>query len=143
MRWLTLKIDDSSIIMNDLECFLTNFSYLTQLQLDLIGEIDLVDGNRWKRLSKDLIKFNFDFHVEINNINSILDSFRNSYWLLNKCWYVAYDNQCPFTVPYFAPILKHSPYYPTIYLTVPDNIISYDQIKHIVISKPRNIILKN
>ncbi|CAF3985598.1 unnamed protein product, partial [Adineta steineri] len=50
MRWLTLKIDDSSIIMNDLECFLTNFSYLTQLQLDLIGEIDLVDGNRWKIL---------------------------------------------------------------------------------------------
>ncbi|CAF0863513.1 unnamed protein product [Adineta steineri] len=143
LRWLTLKIDDSSITMNDLECFLTNFSYLTQLQLDLIGEIDLVDGNRWKILSKDLIKFNFNFHVEINNIHSILDPFRDSYWLLKKRWYVAYNNQCLFIIPHFAPISTHNPYYPTIYTTVPDNTIFYNQIKHLVISKPRNIMLNH
>ncbi|CAF1026787.1 unnamed protein product [Adineta steineri] len=119
LRWLTLKINE------------------------LIGKRDLVNGNRWKILSKDLIKFNFKFHVKIININSILDSFRNSYWLLNKRWYVAYDNQCLFTVPYFAPILTHSPYNPTIYSTIPDNTIFYDQIKHLVISKPENIMLNH
>ncbi|CAF0947436.1 unnamed protein product [Adineta steineri] len=116
LRWLTLRIDD---------------------------KIDLVDGNRWKILSKNLIKCNINFHVEINNIHSILDSFRNSYWLLNKCCCAAYKNQYLFTVPYFVPISTHNPYYPTVYSTVPDNAIFYDHIKHIVISELQNTTLQH
>ena len=70
------------------------------------------------------IKFNFKFHVYINNINSILDSFRTSYWLLKKQWYVTYDNYYLFTIPYFATTCSHIRYH---------NKTVYDKIKSIVI----------
>jgi hypothetical protein len=127
--------------MDQIECFLSNLPQLRRLILDLKGQIDLVDGHRWEILSGDLITFNFNFNVELNRVDRILDSFRTPFWLLTKRWYVVYDNKCLFTVPSFAPNEVYVPYYPPIYSTTPDDSMFYNNINRIIVFEPRNATL--
>ncbi|CAF4969528.1 unnamed protein product [Rotaria magnacalcarata] len=67
---------------------------------------DIVDGNQWKYLISHLQTFDFRFCLVHRSNEEILDTFRSSFWIEQKQWFVAYDNQesssCLFTIPRFA-----------------------------------------
>ncbi len=49
---------------------------------------DLFDGDRWQTL----ITLNFKFDGMDFQIENTLDTFRTSFWLEKKCWFVAYQD---------------------------------------------------
>jgi hypothetical protein len=71
---------------------------------------DMADGIAWEQILINIItfKFSFSFHKSTSISKPIeLDSFRSSFWLEKKHWYVRYD-QCTvsgfsllYSIPYF------------------------------------------
>jgi hypothetical protein len=48
------------------------------------GLADLADGDRWERLTKTYLVFNFEFEIHIANIEKTLNLFRTPFWLRGK-----------------------------------------------------------
>jgi hypothetical protein len=89
-----------------IEEFLYKMPRLKHLELESRGNNDLIDGQRWESLISHLITFNFHFYLPSSIIDTnILNSFRSPFWLEQKRWFVAFDDQqsAIFTVPRFAP----------------------------------------
>ena len=99
---LTIQSEYLHVSMKQMEQFLPNLPHLKHLELILRGTTDLIDGYRWQTLTCSLTTFNFKFEVE-SNLPSI-DSFRTSFWSIEKCWYVDCQNRSVFSVPYFSPV---------------------------------------
>ncbi|CAF4474520.1 unnamed protein product [Rotaria sp. Silwood2] len=76
-------------------------------EIDIEEAKDIIDGNQWKYLVSHLQTFDFHFCLADRLNKQILDSFRSSFWLTQKRWFVAYDDlqssSSLFTVPRFAP----------------------------------------
>jgi hypothetical protein len=95
--------------MVQIEQLLHKLPRLKHLELEIKGDNDLVDGQRWEPLMSHLITFDFRFQITnypSSTINThIPDSFRSLFWLEQKHWFVAFDDQRStiFTVPRFAP----------------------------------------
>jgi hypothetical protein len=85
--------------MDQMEQFLPKLPHLKHLELILTGDEDLIDGYRWEILTNFFTTFSFKFNV--NSYFLRLDSFRTSFWLKEKCWYVGCHDSCVFSVPYF------------------------------------------
>ncbi|CAF4096923.1 unnamed protein product [Rotaria sordida] len=64
-------------------------------------------------------------------IVNVLKSFRSSFWLEEKRWFVAYQDYCLFSVPHFAPNHVDISQQLRIHSTAPDNKSVYDQINKI------------
>jgi len=120
--------------MNQMEQFLSKLPHLRHLELNSDGMLDLSDGYRWQLLSSSLITFNFKFNINFDPFgNPILDSFRTSFWLKEKQWFVAFDFLHLFSIPYFAP-KKWSLSHPSEYdSTAPDEKLFYDNINTLVL----------
>ncbi|CAF4043322.1 unnamed protein product, partial [Rotaria sp. Silwood2] len=75
--------------------------------VDIEDANDIISGYQWKYLVSHLQTFDFRFYLSHKSDEKILDSFRSSFWLEQKQWFVAYDDcqslPCLFTVPRFAP----------------------------------------
>ncbi|CAF1028509.1 unnamed protein product [Rotaria sordida] len=110
---------------------------LDHLELHLRGYTDLADGQRWQTLTNSLITFNFKFNIHIcfDFIEQVLDSFRTLFWLEEKQWFIAYENDYLFSIPYFAPEQVNSSYQSVMYSTVPDNTIFYNNINEFTVIK--------
>ncbi|CAF4672248.1 unnamed protein product [Rotaria sp. Silwood1] len=108
---------------------------LTRLNLQICCYADLTDGQRWQALTNSLVTFyfKFDIHICINFIEQILDSFRTSFWLEEKHWFIAYYNDYLFSIPYFAPEQVDSSYQSVIYSTAPDNTIFYSHVSEFTV----------
>ncbi|CAF1039305.1 unnamed protein product [Rotaria sordida] len=134
---LIIKIDHFSVSMDYMEYFLSNCFYLKHLELHLRGYTDLADGQRWQILTNSLITFNFkfDIHICFDFIEQVLDSFRTLFWLEEKQWFIAYENDYLFSIPYFAPEQVNSSYQSVMYLTAPDNTIFYNNINEFTVIK--------
>ncbi len=89
--------------MDQMEQFLSNLPYLKYLELIANCPNDFIDGQRWEILTKCLKRFNFKFYLPFDVQSDDLNSFRTSYWLEEKCWFVAGDKSCLFSIPHFAP----------------------------------------
>ncbi|CAF1267578.1 unnamed protein product [Rotaria sp. Silwood1] len=92
---LTLHfVEDIIVSFQSIEEYLFNLHNLTHLTIQATGKNDLIDGNQWKKflLTTNIIKFNFKFQLlNINEDESILlKSFRSSFWLKEKHFYVGY-----------------------------------------------------
>jgi hypothetical protein len=120
--------------MSDMEAFLPNFPQLKYLELQAHGMSDLVDGNRWQRLTSSLFKFNLIVKLQDSSYLESLDTFRTTFWLEEKHWYVAYQNKCLFSVPHFASNQIEIPIQSPVYSTVPDDIIIYNRITKVIIN---------
>ncbi|CAF1426921.1 unnamed protein product, partial [Adineta steineri] len=81
---LNLKIMNSPISMDEIECFLSNLPYLKHLKLELKGDNDLANGHRWQMLTSDFITFIFKFHVELSSVDETLQSFQTLLYLEEK-----------------------------------------------------------
>ncbi|CAF3979495.1 unnamed protein product [Rotaria sordida] len=60
-----------------------------------------------------------------------IESFRSSFWLEEKRWFVAYQDYCLFSIPQFAPNCIEISQQLRIRSTAPDNKFIYDQINKI------------
>ena len=91
--------------MNELEQFINQFSYLRHLNLQIVGSMNLCDGYRWEKLTQNLRTFNFSVELSIDHflIPTVLESFRSSFWIEEKHWFIAYYNDRLFSIPHFIP----------------------------------------
>jgi hypothetical protein len=114
--------------MNYMECLLSNRFYLKYLELRVKGNNDLTEGQRWQLLTTSLIEFNFKINVDLQFIEVALDSFRTSFWLEEKRWFVAYEDGCFYSYPYFAPKQVCTSYQPSIHCTAFDNRVIFKSV---------------
>ncbi|CAF3031780.1 unnamed protein product [Rotaria sp. Silwood2] len=133
---LTLKIEGSSVSMKNMEQLLGNLPSLKYLELHANGHDDLVDGQRWQMITSRLIMFNFYFSIPKDLESQDLDSFRSSFWLNEKHWFVASINRSLFSVPSFAETCANEEFQPITVSTLSDNTIFYDCITQLTVSEP-------
>ncbi|CAF4085932.1 unnamed protein product [Rotaria sordida] len=93
MRNLTIKVH--GITFDEIEYLLHSMTQLTHFTIiaDYVG-YDMIDGIAWSRLLKTIVifKFKFVFKESMFKQSPIdLTSFRTSFWLEEKHWYVTYD----------------------------------------------------
>jgi hypothetical protein len=118
---------------------------LKYLTLIAIGQLDLFDGKQWEKFVRKtrIMKFNFKFLLSQNIIlnENILESFRSSFWLEEKRWYVALskNGRSIYSIPRFRP--KCINYTGNNYL--PRSTAPLDILKEIFYSKSINHLYLN
>lgn len=86
-----------------MEDLLPQFPHLRYFYLLAWGDNDdIVDGYRWQTITSSLNLFCFKLFVNSGNADNVLDSFRTSFWLEERRWFVARQDRCVFSIPYFA-----------------------------------------
>ena len=121
--------------MNDIERMMISLPRLKHLELRADCNNDVVDGERWQMQVKSLVIFHFKLHLSDELVSEDLDSFRTSFWVEEKRWFVAYTHRCLFSVPRFCVMETDQNFQPPLYSTVPDNSIFYDCIKRLKLSE--------
>lgn len=118
---------DNFISMEIMEQFLSKLIYLKHFVLETHAEDDILNVRRWEKLTAKLHTFNFKFYI-MNSSSHNLDSYRTSFWLKEKHWYVALDYNSIFSIPYFCP--SEQTFLDRLFIdsTAPDNQIFYDKI---------------
>jgi hypothetical protein len=114
--------------MDEIAKFLKNFSCLKHLELRTKCHADLINGHEWKFLAKHLIKLKFLFTIQLHSIEEILDTYRTSFWLEQKRWFVGYHRKYLYTIP--CSIRKHvnESFQPPKYRTCLKNAIFCDYV---------------
>ena len=130
-----------SISMNALEQMMFNLPRLRHLDLVSDCTNDVTDGQRWESIAKNLLTFIFSFTLDVYiESERQLDSFRTSFWLDEKRWFVAYMDGRLFSVSMSKPISIEASYYYELsqYTTFPDTRIFYQHIHELVLRKSSN-----
>ncbi|CAF3007511.1 unnamed protein product [Rotaria socialis] len=136
---LMLKIDDENsafvptgnnliLSMNTFEFFLSKLPRLRHLVLDGQAHTSIIDGRRWEILAMDLLTFNFNFKLEINQIEQILETFRTPFWIERKRWFVAYIHGRLFSVPHFVGRCITLPFHTPVHSTTPNDELFYEHV---------------
>ena len=86
--------------MDMFEGMMSNLPRLMHLELIASCSRDVIDGQRWEKNVKDLVTFKFMFYTYVAQLQE-LDSFRTSFWLDHKRWFVAYTRGQFFSLPHF------------------------------------------
>ncbi|CAF4662720.1 unnamed protein product, partial [Rotaria sp. Silwood2] len=96
------------------------------------GNEDLCDGLRWQMLVSHIKMFNFKFQLFSQfgraKQQEILSSFSNPFWIIEKHWFVVFNQYEIYTVPRFAETSTCESFLPPIYRTVSDERLFYDHI---------------
>ncbi|UJR29523.1 hypothetical protein I4U23_010740 [Adineta vaga] len=110
LKRLFLKTTDHEIL-SSISQFLPKLINLKHFEIDVQNASHVPNGQQWEVLVSHLFIFDFRFTIyekATNIYEKQFQSFRSSFWLEQKRWFVAYDNQISsysiFTVPRFAPI---------------------------------------
>jgi len=114
--------------MNNIEHMISNLPHLKHLELVGNFNKDVVDGRRWQMKVHSLVTFKFMFSFLVQLESHDLDSFRSSFWLEEKRWFVAYAEKRLFSVPDFDTTEWDSNFRLPLYSTVSDNTIFYEHI---------------
>jgi len=126
--------------MNDIEPMISNLPRLKHLELVGNFNKDVVDGHRWQMKVKSLVTFKFMFSLLVELESQDLDSFRSSFWLEEKRWFVAFAEKRLFSVPDFAITETDKNFRLPLYSTVSDNRIFYECINKLQLTEtPDNI----
>ena len=111
--------------MAQIEQTLTTVPHLKHLELYTRCSLNVVDGHRWENISSSLTTLNFFFIINIEQVEDVLDTFRTTYWLEVKRWFVAFYHDRFFSIPRFADTYNTVDVYPIIHSTATnDNIVS-------------------
>jgi hypothetical protein len=132
---IMLEFLGSYISMNNIERMMSNWPCLRHLQLVANCNKDVIDGHRWQTRAKYLITFKFIFDLSAELEPQDLDSFRTSFWLEEKRWFVAYSNTNLYSVPYINETYADVNFQLPLYSTVPDKKIFYESIGKLNISE--------
>jgi hypothetical protein len=114
--------------MDDIERMLSNLPRLKYLELVANCNNDVVNGQRWQMKVKSLVTFKFMFYLSVQLQSQDLDSFRTSFWLEEKRWFVAYIHRRLFSVPYFTLTETDENFRSPLYSTVTTNTMFYESI---------------
>ncbi len=120
-----------------MEDLLRQLLRLQHLTLITDGDDDIVDGYRWQALTASLSTFNFVFYyTSFLDVDDTLDSFRTSFWLKEKRWFVAQTQQerSVFSIPYFAQDEIEIPEPLHICSTAPNSTFLYNDVNKITIN---------
>ncbi|CAF4059887.1 unnamed protein product [Rotaria sordida] len=114
--YLTINFSQEILISFELiKKFLQQLIKLKYLTIQATGTLDLMNGQLWEEylIERKIKKFNFKFTLSNNLIchqdkNSLLQSFRSSFWLEKQHWYVACEKgelkssrPTIYSIPYF------------------------------------------
>jgi hypothetical protein len=119
--------------MDEMEFFFSQFPYSKYLTLQTDAMGDLLDGYRWQVLTSSLTKFDFRINLRNSPVIDHLDSFRTSFWQEEKHWYVAYQNECLFSISHFVRTQIEIPNSSPICSTVPNLSMFYDRVTKLVV----------
>jgi hypothetical protein len=110
--------------MTQMAKFLSKMPYLKHLKIKGGGNMDLVDGLKWQSVVSHLTTFNFDLRISSPIDNDLLDTFRSTFWLVEKRWFIIYDKQEShiFTAPLFASRKMNYPLSTISYYSTASNI---------------------
>jgi hypothetical protein len=136
-----VRFIDEKLSIHNVEQLLQNFPQLTHFEIKCNGASDdIADGYRWQLIIQSFTIFNFKFDVNLDSIEQTLNSFRTSFWLEEKRWFVAYHNRCLFSLSSHdltdIEIISDA----SIYSTICDNTINYDCERSIL---PRAVPINN
>ena len=106
--------------MDQIDRFLLNLPELRHLHLVMKGDDDLLDGHQWQTLISGFSTFNFKFILGSALTPNSLQCFQTPFWLEEKHWYVAFQSNSLFSIPYFAPTHLEIPLRSPIHHTAPD-----------------------
>jgi hypothetical protein len=84
---------------------------------------------------KFFITFNFKFSALHLHVKRTLDTFRSPFWLKEKRWYVAFHNNCLFSIPYFLPVHIDCINQLRFDSTSPDDTIIYQRLNKFTVNK--------
>ncbi|CAF3958622.1 unnamed protein product [Rotaria magnacalcarata] len=122
--------------MNDIESALLKLPRLRHLEISTSGVVDLADAYRWEMLSKNFVTLKFYFKIQLSSIEKTLASFRTPFWLIEKQWFVAYENMSFFTIPHFLQTHANEYFQLPKHSTCLNNAIAYEHItKSIFVDK--------
>ncbi|CAF0940273.1 unnamed protein product [Adineta steineri] len=125
---LNLTINNCGISMDEMERFLPNLPYLKHVKLSLKGLNDLGDGYRWQMLTSSFMTFSFKFKIELTSINETFRSFQTPFWLEEKRWFVAYQNECLYSIHHSHVNVMNGFPQASIFSTAPDVIVERNPI---------------
>ncbi|CAF3829748.1 unnamed protein product [Rotaria sp. Silwood1] len=138
LKRLVLEIEGSNISMSHLEEMMSNLPRLKHLILIVNCNCDVVNGQRWQMIVQHLITFNFMFNLSVSLESQDLDSFRTSFWLEEKHWFVACGRKNLYSVPHFYQTTVDEDFQFPLFSTVSDNIIFYETINRLTLSSISN-----
>jgi hypothetical protein len=119
---------------------LSNLPRLKHLKLVASCHNDVINGQRLQIKTKCLVTFTFKFILSISLDSQDLDSFRTSFWLEEKHWFVAYKHRYLYSVPDLNETSANENFELPLYSTVPDNKIFYECIERLdLLEKCNNI----
>ena len=100
---LHLKAEGNQVSMDQLEWMLIGLPYLKCLTLELTGQRDLLDAQRWQALTSGLHSFTFRFYLPDHTDHADVRFFSTPYWTEKKRWHVARYGRCVFSGSRFIP----------------------------------------
>jgi hypothetical protein len=121
--------------MDDIERMMSNLPRLKHFELVANCHNDVVNGHRWQIKAKCLITFNFTFDLSAELEAQDLDSFRSSFWVEEKGWFVAYRRNSLFSVPRFNQTKAFQNFRIPLYSTVPNHKIFYQSVERLNIGE--------
>jgi hypothetical protein len=121
--------------MNEIKKFLNNFPRLKHLDLRTRCHIDVTNGYAWELIAKDLLTFKFIFNIQLYSIVTILNTFRTSFWLEEKCWFVAYHARFLYTIPCSKKTRLENIFRPSEYTTNFNPTIFYNHMTSLTLEK--------
>ncbi|CAF2249218.1 unnamed protein product [Rotaria magnacalcarata] len=108
---------------------------LQHFELVTKGLLDMTDGQSWEKMTRSLLTFNFNISVSMDWIEDIIQSFRTSFWLEEKQWFVACTWDSLYSVPYFSDVCANTYFRPPLYSSVTDEALFCDHINHFILNE--------
>ncbi|CAF0839344.1 unnamed protein product [Adineta steineri] len=130
--------------MIDIKEFLSKTSQLKYFELQTNIRDLIFNGDEWISLVENLITFDFKFRISkaIIHPNAFINSFRTTFWIEEKRWFIAYDEEqsLVYTVPRFvekcAEYHIYSSFEPPSHTTIDINTpFFYDNINELTINQ--------
>ena len=132
---LTLEFSEGAVFIDYIERILFNAPNLKHFELVAdLNDKSIINGERWHDAVKNLTTFNFKFQLTFDLKPNDLDTYRTHFWIEEKCWFVAYQDQCLYSVPYFLETETDEDFEYPEFSTLVDNQLFLDRIKKFTIN---------
>ncbi len=124
------------VSINQMEQLLLNLPRLKYFEISGKGSFDLTNGYLWERLTHQLITFNFNFCLKIYEIEEILNSFRTSFWIERKKWFVVATRERLFSVSHFSENIANGYFQLPLHTTIPhaDKTLLFDKVNYFILN---------
>ncbi|CAM4847902.1 unnamed protein product, partial [Rotaria magnacalcarata] len=135
IKRLVLHLKGEPVSLREMNQLMLNLPDLQHFELVTKGLLDMTDGQSWEKMTRSLLTFNFNISAYMDWIEDIIQSFRTSFWLEEKQWFVACTWDSLYSVPYFSDICANTYFRPPLYSSVTDEALFCDHINHFILNE--------